>query len=109
MPRALSKVYFHPISPENTQEFDKLFAGLTANEEVLTTRDLTVWGRKVRIPKSTARVARFTFKELCGGHFSASDYLEMTRNFETIFVDAIPELTQSDRDLVRFNCLRLVC
>lgn len=80
---------------------DKLFQSLTAADEVETNRKLTVWGRPVVIPQSSPQVARFTFKELCGSPKSASDYMEITKTFATIFVTDMPQLTLNEKDQAR--------
>lgn len=101
IPRALSKVYFHPMTPENSLEISKIFDALTDDEELLSHRPLTVWGRQINVPVSTTKVAKFSFAELCGHPLSASDYLEITKNFETIFLTDVPLLTLDLKDVAR--------
>ncbi|MCO5586515.1 hypothetical protein L7F22_040455 [Adiantum nelumboides] len=101
VPRALSKVYFSPLSPENLSEMNKLWEALTSDEDVVTNRPLTIWGRTLPVPLSTPRVARFTFMELCGRPRSAADYIEVCRSFGTIFIDEIPEMGLHQKDLAR--------
>ena len=100
LPRALSKVYYHPMAPENKLEFEKLFEGITKGQPAEDGRTLDVWGRKVRIPRSANRVAIFSFAQLCGQALSAADYIEIVKNFDTIFVEEVPQLTLSERDQV---------
>lgn len=100
LPRALSKVYYHPPTPENRLEFSKLFEGIADGETVQHNRQIDVWGRKVIVPLSTSKVASFSFEELCGQPRSAADYIEIVGNFETIFIENIPQLTLSERDQV---------
>jgi protein AFG1 len=91
----LSKVYYHPIEPHKA-EFVKLFEALAStdkNDPPIDNRTLTIWGRKLRVPRSSSRVAWFTFKELCEMPLSAADYLEITRTFETVFIADCPLLT----------------
>lgn len=100
MPRALSKVYYHPITPENRLEFDKLFDAMTGGDIELDRR-LKVWGRELLIPASGNGVARFTFEEFCGDALSAADYLEVTKEFGTIFIEDIPLLNLNSKDKAR--------
>lgn len=104
IPRTLTKVYYHPLGPETTSEMDKLFNGLASADvdpEIRLGRKLSLWGREVVVPESSGHVARFTFDDLCNRPLSASDYLEITKNFHTIFVEDIPKLTLSERDQAR--------
>lgn len=100
MPRALSKVYYSPITPENRLEFDKLFDAMTASDIELDRR-LKVWGRDLLIPASGNGVARFTFEELCGNALSAADYLEVTKEFGAVFVEDIPLMNLNSKDKAR--------
>jgi len=100
MPRALSKVYYHPPTPENRLEFDKLFDAMTGSDIELDRR-LKVWGRDLLIPASGNGVARFPFEELCGNALSAADYLEITKEFGTIFVEDIPLMNLNSKDKAR--------
>lgn len=100
MPRALSKVYYHPITHENRIEFDKLFDARTGGDLDLNRR-LKIWGRDLVIPASGNGAARFSFDELCGNPLSAADYIEVTKEFGTIFVDDIPMLNLNSKDKAR--------
>lgn len=101
LPRALSKVYFSPITPAHTLEIDKLFNSLTGDEEIVSHRQLSVWGRDLDIPLSTSKAAKFTFHDLCVKSLSAADYLEITKNFETVFITDVPQLSLEKKDQAR--------
>lgn len=116
IPRALSKVYYDPITPENRLEFNKIFEGFTAGQKIVMDDTLEVWGRKLVVPRSTGvlsssvaeenknktgdSVAMFTFEELCGDPLSAADYLEIVRHFDAVFITDLPRLTLSEKDKV---------
>lgn len=69
-------------------------------DPVVDSRELSVWGRKLHVPQSTSKVARFPFEKLCGEPLSSADYLEITGNFEVIFVEDMPELGIDRKDAV---------
>ena len=99
LPRALSKVYYSPVE-EHRAEFNKLFEAATDGEEVKLNRTVSVWGRDVTIPESTSNIARMTFADLCSRPLSASDYMEITRTFDVIFITDVPQLTLNEKDKV---------
>ena len=110
LPRALSSVYHHPLNPSTRAEMDKLFLSLSHShaqtqgieeEEVRYDRELDIWGRKLKVPKSTSKVAMFEFEELCGKPLSAADYLEVTRAFPTVFVTEVPRMGLGEKDKAR--------
>lgn len=64
-------------------------------------RKLTTWGRTITVPESSSKVAKFRFDDLCGRAMSAADYLEITKNFGTIFLLDVPKMGLSEKDLAR--------
>uniref|UniRef100_A0A3Q1ETC5 AFG1 like ATPase b n=1 Tax=Acanthochromis polyacanthus TaxID=80966 RepID=A0A3Q1ETC5_9TELE len=64
-------------------------------------RVLSVLGRDVTLEKTCGSVADCTFEELCGRALGASDYLEMARLFDTVFIRHVPLLTLSLKDQAR--------
>ncbi|KAG8218522.1 AFG1-like ATPase [Butyriboletus roseoflavus] len=109
IPRALSHVYYHPLTRENEAEFNKIFDSLTSPpsssdinlDPVVVNRPLSTFGRTLRIPLSTSRVARFTFAELCDRPLSAADYLEITNTFRTVFLTDVKKIGVSRKDVAR--------
>ncbi|KAF4619457.1 hypothetical protein D9613_005293 [Agrocybe pediades] len=104
VPRALSHVYYSPITPENSREVQKIFSSLTSenpDDPPIRNRKLNTWGRTILVPESTSTIAKFDFHDLCGQPLSAADYLEVTKNFGTLFVLNIPRMDMNQKDLAR--------
>ncbi|KAJ9104931.1 hypothetical protein QFC19_003726 [Naganishia cerealis] len=107
IPRALSKTYFSPLNQETRTEMQKLFDGLThaaaasGDDPVIIDRPLNIWGRTLKVPESTKHVARFSFDRLCGRPLSSADYLEITKNFGTIFVEEVARMGLGEKDMTR--------
>lgn len=103
VPRALSRVFYDPLTPENSLELSKIFNSLTtdSSDPPIRNRELKTWGRAIMVPESTSKVAKFTFRDLCGQPLSAADYLEVTRNFSTVFLLDVPKLNMSSKDMAR--------
>jgi len=105
IPRALSNVYFHPLNEENKLEIGKLFQTLTSGDEIVENRKLDIWGRQLNVPESSknTRIARFQFNDLCGKPLSAADYIEVTKEFSTIFLLDVPSMGMDSKDKVRLR------
>jgi protein AFG1 len=82
----------------------KLFASLASadevSSEVVENRKIPIWGRQLSIPESSGSVAKFKFADLCDKPLSAADYLKVTEKFQTVFVEDIPRMGISERDMV---------
>lgn len=110
VPRALSHVYYSPVTPENTREVNKIFSSLASensDDPPIRNRKLNTWGRTILVPESTSTIAKFNFHDLCGQPLSAADYLEVTKNFGTLFVLNIPKMDMNQKDLVRHSIIKL--
>jgi cell division protein ZapE len=68
--------------------FERITGGALRNE-----RHVEVLGRKIPVKRIAHSVIWFDFKDLCGGAYSQSDYLEIAHQFPTVFVSHIPQLT----------------
>jgi predicted ATPase len=96
-------VYFDPITTEHDLEINKIFKSLASedpSDPPIRNRKLSTWGRTLLVPESTSKVAKFNFEELCGQPLSAADYLEVTKNFGTVFLLNVPKMGLSQKDLV---------
>ncbi|XP_023369823.1 AFG1-like ATPase [Otolemur garnettii] len=81
---------------------DKLFDELAQKQNDLTRpRILKVQGRELRLNKACGTVADCTFEELCERPLGASDYLEISKNFDTVFLRNIPQFTLAKRSQTR--------
>lgn len=104
VPRALSHVYYHPLTPEHDREIDKIFHSLASQDPIdppIRGRKLTTWGRQLVVPESTSTIAKFNFQELCGQPLSAADYLKVTETFGTVFLLNVPKMGLDKKDLAR--------
>ncbi|GJJ07095.1 hypothetical protein Clacol_001294 [Clathrus columnatus] len=101
IPRALNHVYYHPLTPENGKEMKKLFNAMAGDAPVVYDKQLMIWGRALTVPESAGKIAKFTFNQLCGQPLSAADYIELTREFHTIFLLDVPQMGLNQKDLTK--------
>ncbi|XP_027751279.1 AFG1-like ATPase isoform X2 [Empidonax traillii] len=99
---AAGKLYYLTSEADVEAVMDKLFDELAQKQNDLTRpRILKVQGRELRLNKACGTIADFTFEELCDRPLGASDYLEISKHFDTVFVRDIPLLTISKRTQAR--------
>ncbi|TKS86987.1 AFG1-like ATPase [Collichthys lucidus] len=96
------KLYFLSSEPDVEMTLDKMFDELAFKQNDITRpRVMNVHNRKVRLNKACGTIADCTFEELCDRPLGASDYLEMSRLFDTIFIRHIPLLTLNKKTQAR--------
>uniref|UniRef100_A0A8C0H8H1 AFG1 like ATPase n=1 Tax=Chelonoidis abingdonii TaxID=106734 RepID=A0A8C0H8H1_CHEAB len=99
---AAGKLYYLTSEADVEAVMDKLFDELAQKQNDLTRpRILKVQGRELKLNKACGTIADFTFEELCDRPVGASDYLEISKNFDTVFVRNIPLLTIAKRTQAR--------
>jgi len=62
---------------------------------------LAVEGREIRVRRRGAGVVWFDFEAVCGGPRSASDYVEIARDFHTVIVSGVPVFEEGRNDPAR--------
>ncbi|KAM7376225.1 hypothetical protein PAMP_005968 [Pampus punctatissimus] len=96
------KLYFLSSEPDAEVMLDKMFDELAFTQNDITRpRILNVLNRKVRLNKACGTIADCTFEELCDRPLGASDYLEISRLFDTVFIRHIPLLTLNKKTQAR--------
>jgi cell division protein ZapE len=62
---------------------------------------IEIEGRSIPVRRRGAEVVWFDFEALCAGPRSAADYVEIARDFHTVFVSAVPVLDDGTNDPAR--------
>ncbi len=93
-------VYFTPLDPETDARIEAAFDHLTDGATPSRQR-IPVQGRLLEIPAASGGIARFAFAELCQQAVGAADYIEVARQFHTVFLEGIPRLEAAQRNAAR--------
>ena len=92
-----------PIGTEATAAVREAFFRLTdyppEDSAHVPTAELDVGvGRTIHVPKSLKGVAVFSFKRLCAEARGASDYLAIARNYHTVILVGVPQMSRDLRN-----------
>uniref|UniRef100_F7B7V2 AFG1 like ATPase n=1 Tax=Monodelphis domestica TaxID=13616 RepID=F7B7V2_MONDO len=99
---AAGKLYYLTSEADVEAVMDKLFDELAQKQNDLTRpRILKVQGRELRLNKACGTIADCTFEELCDKPLGASDYLELSKNYDTVLLRNIPQFTLANRSQAR--------
>ena len=94
------KIFFTPINSNTKKSIDEMWSKLTDNAPIKSDY-LIVNGRKIRIPISAHKVARFTFNDLCNKPLGTNDYLQIASNYTTVILEGVRSMTVEQRDAAR--------
>jgi len=95
-----STVYHTPNGPEANAALTASWSRLT-DDSIPTSGEITNRGRKIHVPASAHRVARFSFADLCEQALGPSDYLEIASQFCTVILKDIPQMDGDKREAAR--------
>ena len=90
-------VYYTPLGSKADAGIEaawgRLIGGARPRETVLT-----VQGRELRLRRTAAGVARASFKRLCENPLGAADYLRLSKAFQTLILENVPQMGRESRN-----------
>jgi cell division protein ZapE len=70
---------------------------------------IEVKGRKVSVPVTANKVARFQFEGLCAQALGAEDYIAIANRYEHVFLENVPQLGSDKRNEAKRFILLIDC
>lgn len=89
-----------PLNSISSRKMDMIMMHLAQGRPIIP-RTLTMWGRQMVIGETCGKVAKTNFQHLCGESRSAAEYLEITKNFDTLLLEEIPRMSLTTRNEAR--------
>ena len=101
--RSLEKValYHYPADEAAEEKLGSIFSQLTQSQLVEAGKLLEVQGRTIQSRQVTQDVAWFDFSRICGGPRGAADYIELARQYHTVFISGVPVFDDANDDEAR--------
>jgi len=93
--------YIEPNNHENNKKLDRIFKSISKKE---TGNPLTITvmsGREITVPKAANGVASFDFMELCDKTYGSMDFIAICRNFHTLILKNVPQISLNNKNLAR--------
>lgn len=95
-------VFFTPSNELSDKKMGGIFDNLlNPSESSFTSCELNIQGRKVLAHRSANNIVWFLFEDICEGPRSQNDYIQISREFHTVMVSNIPELTVESEGAAR--------
>lgn len=95
-----AEIYHYPLDAAADSNMKQYFLQLSGEEGQQHCK-LKVEGRLIDAVRLSDNVVWFTFDAICKTERSANDYIELSRNYHTVFVSKIPKLDDSVNDATR--------
>ena len=94
------KVWYTPADDDASEALDQAWRKLVGSASGVP-QELSVKGRRLRVPRAAMGVARFFFHDLCEQPLGASDYLRVAHEFHTLIIDRIPVMGFDQRNAAK--------
>ena len=93
-------IYHWPADAAGKEKLERGFAKVASETSVSDTA-IEIEGRQIKVRRLASGVVWFDFFDLCDGPRGAADYIEIARQFQTVFVEGIPQMNDMDNDRTR--------
>ena len=94
------KVWYVPADDAAAAALDEAWRKLVGSSSGMP-QELSVMGRRLRVPRAAMGVARFFFHDLCEQPLAAADYLRIAHEFHTLIIDRIPVMGFDQRNAAK--------
>ena len=94
------KVWYVPADDAASEALDEAWRKLVGSASGMP-QELSVKGRRLRVPRAAMGVARFFFHDICEQPLGASDYLRVAHDFHTLIIDRIPVMRHEHRNAAK--------
>lgn len=104
--RALTKepLYLTPLNKENQHKLLFIYKNVAMSKELK--HQITIMGRSISAIHHSMGVVWFDFFEICGGPRSQADYVEIAKEYHTVIVSGVPQLSaEQSSEARRFTWL----
>lgn len=91
---------WYPDTPSSEKEMQQRFAEL-ANSPAQRQHKITINYREIETCLLSHDIIWFVFEAICGDQRGSNDYIEIARQYHTVFISHIPEMDDSQNDRAR--------
>lgn len=90
-------VFYTPVTQDVYRALDNMFFSLTGHASG-SHAILRVKGHELVVPQAVGGVARCSFSDMCAKAYGAFDYIVLTQNYHTLFLENVPKMDYSQRN-----------
>ena len=95
-----ARTYHHPLNSANGEKLAESFA-MIAMDSTGTNPLIEIAGREIKVKRLASGIAWFEFHDICDGPRGTADYIEIARQFQTVFIEGITQMDDLDNDRAR--------
>ena len=95
-----AEIYHHPLDTAATENLYSYFSQLAADEGRMNTT-IEIENRQIPCLRDADGVLMLTFRALCDGPRSQTDYMELSRCYHSVLVADVEQMSQATDDIAR--------
>lgn len=92
-------IFYTPHDQHAIEGMEKSFL-LLANGHEISHEPIEIHGRKIEVKKRTDKIIWFDFNAICSVPRSQHDYLNLAKQFRTIFISDIPNIPPNAKNMI---------
>lgn len=95
-----ARTYHHPLNSASRDKLAESFSKI-AMDGAEANSPVEIAGREIKVKRLASGVVWFDFHEICSAPRGAADYMEIAWQFQTVFIEGITQMDDSDNDRAR--------
>ena len=95
-----ARIYYHPSDSGNREKLAQSFSKIAPVSAGINST-IEIEGREIKVRRIASGVVWFDFFDICDGPRGTTDYMEIARQFQTVFIEGIPQMDDTDNDRAR--------
>ena len=92
-----AQIYHYPLDADSHEKMAESFDAIAPETGRIDTT-IEIDGRNIQVKQLASGVVWFDFHEICEGPRGAADYIEISRQFQTVFIENVPKMDDLDND-----------
>ena len=93
-------VFYCPDDQKAAEKMEKTFSVLSHEDNVINQTDIMICERRINVIKEVEGLVWFNFKAICNVPRSQHDYLEIVKQYHTVFISHIPQIASLQKDKI---------
>lgn len=95
-----AEIYHYPLDEDAQLNLDRYFSSL-ASECATQDSSIEIEGRDIEVMRKAESVIMFDFLALCDGPRSQTDYIELSREYQTVLLANVQQMNADKDDMAR--------
>ncbi len=97
----INEVFLYPINKANEKKLKDYFLASNPRQEIQIDHQVEIMDRKIDVNMSSKQMIWFEFDAICGNMRGTSDYITISKLYNTVIISNVPVFNKANQDACR--------